>query len=149
MKNLKLFSTLADYESQKIVLDAPNVCYVEESTEAKFMKENPYKEYFTFVALADTTITVSGIKYNANLNITSISYSLDDGNTWVTTEAPTSGTTAKSITTPTITAGNKVIWKGIADNLGIDQNNSVRFSATGYVEVYGNIISLFKGDDFI
>ena len=94
--------------------------------------EKPYEEqYLTFEALEDGTFS-----FTQN----DLQYSLDDGITWQTLTAGTS--------TPTISAGNKILWKqtGLTPTLyeGIG-----KFSSTNKFNVYGNIMSLYYGDDFI
>ena len=94
--------------------------------------EKPYEEqYLTFEALEDGTFS-----FTTN----DLQYSLDDGVTWQTLTAGTS--------TPTISTGNKILWKqtGLApaSNSGIGT-----FSSTKKFNVYGNIMSLYYGDDFI
>ena len=89
------------------------------------------KDYLTFEAIDDTTFTFSK---------NSLQYSLDDGSTWSTLAANTA--------TPTVTAGNKILWKQtgltatLSDGIGT-------FSATGNFEASGNIMSLYYGDNFV
>lgn len=88
--------------------------------------------YLTFKALEDGTFGFSG----ENSNI--LSYSLDNGQTWT---ALASGTSS-----PTVTAGNEIMWKGITTpttNLGIGS-----FYSTGNFDVYGNAMSIAYGDNF-
>ena len=94
--------------------------------------DKPYEEqYLTFETLEDGTFS-----FTEN----DLQYSLDDGVTWQTLTAGTS--------TPTISAGNKILWKqtGLTpvSNKGIGS-----FSSTKKFNVYGNIMSLYYGDDFI
>ena len=94
--------------------------------------DKPYEEqYLTFEALEDGTFSFSR---------NDLQYSLDDGVTWQTL-------TAESSTT-TISAGNKILWKqtGLVptSDTGIGT-----FSSTNKFNVYGNIMSLYYGDDFI
>ena len=94
--------------------------------------DKPYEEqYLTFEALEDGTFS-----FTTN----DLQYSLDDGNTWQTLTAGTS--------TPTISAGNKILWKqtGLTP---AEYNGPGTFSSTGQFNVYGNIMSLYYGDDFI
>ena len=130
MKYLKKFDTHANYETY--INDdplLPNVSYCEDIEDAH---HNPFKwdnEYLTFVALEDTTFQIT--KNGA-------SYSTDDGNTWTSISAYTA--------TPTITAGNKIKWKGEitpAYNVGVGT-----FSATGQFNAQGNPMSLLLGDNF-
>lgn len=88
----------------------------------------------------------------ANVNtdyMTSISYSTDAGTTWTTTDNTSSDIT---ITTPSLPAGSKILWKGIgqsmatrntSDNYSNFTTNSAAFS------IRGNIMSLVFGDDFV
>ena len=87
--------------------------------------EKPFEEqYFTFEALEAGTFTL-GVSAN---------YSLDGGRTWTTLAANTA--------TPTIQAGDKILWRRTATRV-----NST-FTATGDFNVYGNSMSLLYGDDF-
>ena len=94
--------------------------------------DKPYEEqYLTFEALEDGTFSFT---------INDLQYSLDDGNTWQTLTAGTS--------TPTISAGNKILWK--QTGLTPDGWNGIgSFSSSVKFNVYGNIMSLYYGDEFI
>lgn len=89
------------------------------------------REYLTFTALEDTTF-----KFTRN----ELQYSLDDGTTWATLAVNTN--------TPTVTAGNKILWKqtGLTPEPGYGIG---KFSSTGNFNVSGNIMSLYYGDEFI
>ena len=88
--------------------------------------------YFKFTAIQDGTFTFSKA---------GLSYSLDNGGSWTEIAANTA--------TPTVTAGNDILWK---NNRSIDTNsggNGIgKFSATGQFTVSGNIMSLVHGDNF-
>ena len=88
------------------------------------------KDYLTFEAIEDATF-----KFTKN----SLQYSLDDGSTWTTLAANTA--------TPTVLAGNKILWK----QTGLTPSSSGIgiFSATGNFEASGNIMSLYYGDGFV
>ena len=88
-------------------------------------------QYLTFEAIEDGTFTFTGKNSN------SLSYSLDDGQTWT---ALASGSAS-----PTVTAGNKIMWKGTCTP---SNTGSGKFSATANFNVQGNIMSLLFGDDF-
>ena len=76
--------------------------------------------------------------------ITSISYSTDNGASWVTVNNTSEEVV---ITTPTIPAGSGVLWKGIAT--GISTGSAVsKFSSTASFDASGNIMSLLYGDAF-
>ena len=100
----------------------------------------PEHEYLTFIALEDGTFSFN--IYNSSNKIISVSYSIDNGQTW--TESNLSSVSSITITTPTIIAGNKILWKGQGSAY-----NSCRFSSTGRYEIRGNIMSILYGDNFI
>ena len=96
--------------------------------------DKPYEEqYLTFEALEDGTFS-----FTEN----DLQYSLDDGVTWQTL--------TKGTSTPTISAGNKILWKqtGLAPNSS-EYSGIGKFSSTNKFNVYGNIMSLYYGDEFI
>ena len=88
-------------------------------------------QYLTFEALENGTFTFTGTSSN------SLSYSLDDGTTWTAL--------ASGVASPTVTSGNKIMWKGITTppNYGIG-----KFSSSGRFNAYGNIMSITYGDNF-
>lgn len=85
-------------------------------------------------------------------HVQSVSYSIDGGSTWVTT--PNVDNTLVTITTPSVPAGAKVLWKGIGckyANNGIfnDAYNSRFVMGATRFKVYGNMRSMLYGDDFV
>jgi len=91
----------------------------------------PAEHYLTFTAVENGTFSFSKA---------GLSYSLDEGVTWTALSAGSS--------TPTVTAGNKVMWK---NNMVITPENYYgmgQFTSTGIFDVSGNIMSLRGGDDF-
>ena len=107
----------------------PNVSYCKDNKEVHY---NPWvwaETYLTFVALEDGTFTFS---------TNAVNYSLDNGETWTSLAADTAS--------PTVTAGNKIMWKG---TLTPSSSNGIgKFSATGNFDVQGNAMSLLFGDNF-
>jgi len=80
----------------------------------------------------------------------SFSYSVDEGETWTTFETPNDTFEGMALETPTIHAGEKVLWKGIGNINYVDQFPALcHFTSTGNYSVYGNIMSLSYGDEFI
>ena len=132
MEYLKLFSSHTDYEEYVSggTMVKPNVSYCEDVKDVHY---NPYvhdysQDYLTTVALENGTITFTPTESNA------ISYSTDNGNTWV------EGNSVNVVN------GDKVLWKGmmtpsVYDGIG-------KFSSTCNFDVQGNIMSLIYGDDF-
>lgn len=87
------------------------------------------QQYLTFVARENCTFALSR---NA------VQCSLDGGNTWTTLAANTNS--------PTVTAGNKIMWKG---NLTPVTNYGIgKFTSDGKYDVEGNIMSLLYGSNF-
>ncbi len=91
------------------------------------------QDYLTFVALEDGTFSFSGTS-TANC----LSYSTDSGTTW--------SEPARYITTPTITNGNTVMWKG--NLIPMPSYGSGTFSATNNFNAEGNVMSCLFGDEF-
>lgn len=89
------------------------------------------KDYLTFVALENGTFKFNG---------SSINYSLDDGSTWVSL--------ASNTNSPTVNAGNKILWK-LSGKTASSDNGVGTFSSTNRFNVEGNIMSLVYGDDFL
>jgi hypothetical protein len=97
-------------------------------------------QYFTIESLQDS----NEIKMNRNKtpNNPILSYSLDDGETWTTT------TISGAVTFATINTGDKIIFKGNNTKYATVWDTYNFFNATKQFKVYGNIMSLFNGDDF-
>ena len=128
-KYLKLFKTHSDYVNDRKNLILPNVSYCEDNNEVHYNPWTWAEEYLTFVALEDGTFTLS---------TNAVSYSLDNGETWTNLAANTAS--------PTVTVGNKIMWKG---TLTPTSSNGIgAFSATGNFNVQGNAMSLLYGDNF-
>ena len=104
------------------------------STDCGYVPPTPggyENQYLTFEAIEDGTFTFRGKDDESFLTL---SYSLDGGQTWTAEE--------RNPESPTITTGNKIMWKGTCTP---DTGN---FSSTGTFKVYGNIMSIVHGDDF-
>ena len=93
-----------------------------------------HPDYMAFTALEDGTF--SFVKEGNPTG--SVSYSLDNGSSWNTLNYGDS--------TPTVTTGSKVLWKG--NYKGTSDSDYGSFSSTGKFNVSGNIMSLMYGDDF-
>lgn len=91
------------------------------------------KQYLTFIPVVDATFSWAHGATSGTLE-----YSTNDGQTWVTI--------ANGESTPTITAGSKVIWRG---NLEPSSSYGIgTFSASGNYNAYGNIMSLLYYDNY-
>ncbi len=85
------------------------------------------KQCLTFEALEDGTFQF----------VKAVQYSLDEGNTWTSLAANTA--------TPTVLAGQRIMWKGTYTPANATNN----FSSTGRFNVEGNPKSVCYGDNFI
>lgn len=108
---------------------------------------NIVPNYFATEAIESGTFTFTyptGVPTGMH---SSMSYSLD-GKTWTTLQNVDS--TLVSITTPTISAGGKVYWKGTGYGLTYERSNNyyAYFSGSGNFNVSGNLMSLIYGDSF-
>jgi len=86
--------------------------------------------YLTFEAITSGTFSFS---------TNNIQYSTNNGSSWTTLTAGSS--------TPTVAAGNKIMWK----QTGLTPTSSSgigTFSSTGNFNISGNVMSLHYGDDF-
>ena len=135
-KYIKLFSSHSDYEDFVETTDfvLPNVSRCDSEKDVHYTPVLSYQDYLqkylTFIPEENTTFSFS---------TNNINYSLDNGTTWITLTAGQS--------TPTINAGNKILWKAS----GLTPTSSAgigTFSSTGKFEAYGNTMSLVYGDNF-
>lgn len=104
------------------------------------------KNYLAFEALEDGTFTLTIPSGSTTAMITNVDYSVDGGATWVTTQNVDSQEVV--ITTPTITSGSMVLWRGNAKKYGVSTAVYSKFSSTGQFNVSGNIMSLLYGKNF-
>lgn len=98
------------------------------------------QDYFTIESLQDSNEIK--MQRSGSPNNPTLSYSLDDGETW--TIATISGTKSFG----TINTGQKIIFKGNNTKFANDWDKYNYFNATKQFKVYGNIMSLFNGDEF-
>ena len=98
------------------------------------------QDYFTIESLQDSNAIK--MQRNKTPNNPTLSYSLDDGETWTTT------TISGTVTFATINTGDKIIFKGINNRISTAWDTYNYFNGTKQFKVYGNIMSLFNGDDF-
>ena len=152
------FNTITNYNiwksSDRYV--QPNASYISNDNIVVTLPPPDYsKDYLTFEAIENGTFTLEiGSNIGTSL-LTSISYSIDNGQTWITTNNEDNNTV--TITTPTINQGDTVLWKGIGTSMSTATKDTAaasrpaacsRFSSTGNFNVSGNIMSLLYGDNF-
>jgi hypothetical protein len=105
-------------------------------------------EYLTFEALESGTFTLTIGSAVTTGDVVSVSYSLDNGETWTTTNNVQGQKV--TITTPTVNAGDEVLWKGNAVRMAnkSNENSASTFSSTANFNARGNVMSLLYSDDF-
>ena len=159
MKNITLFDTHNNYETYiNGTPILPNVSYCENAMDCHYTpKPHDYsKDYFTIKSLNDDMKIYFGSNNDLGSSI-NLSYSVDDGNTW--TEANTSSMSwGDQIYLTTINTDEKVLFKGINEAFGDQDGYSAHLDAyrddygqglSVYgIEVEGNIMSMFYGDNF-
>ena len=133
---LKLFENHNQYTAYTASTEfiTPNVSHCIQEIEVHYNPIVPpdySQEYLTFKALEDGTF-----KFTKAIN-----YSTDGGTTWVALAANTA--------TPTITSGNKIMWKAELTPSSSNPRGIGTFSSTGNFSVEGNPMSLLFGDNFI
>lgn len=109
---------------------------------------HPYLHKSTgFIALEDGAFSFSGTSKDNIHN--SVSYSLDNGQTWVALP--------NGEYTPTLHAGDRILWKGINHPIGTAEDSGASedtylgigtFSSTCRFSLEGNPLSLIYGDNF-
>lgn len=99
------------------------------------------KDYLTFVSETDNNV----ISMENKMQASSISYSLDNGATWVTKQLPKS--TSTNIVT--LNQGQSVILKGNGGFVGRYPTSMYSwFKSTGLFRIEGNLMSIYNGDNF-
>lgn len=98
-------------------------------------------DYFTVESLEDNN-TINFNKNGSPSNI-SISYSIDNGSTW------TDLTLSSSTLLSTVNTGGKILIKGVNNRISTAWNNYYRIHTSKTFKVYGNVMSLLFGDNFI
>lgn len=109
------------------------------------------KQYLTIEMLEAGSI---GFKLATQLTVTRFSgaaYSTDGGSTW--TSVPNVADTLVEVEIPNLSAGDKVLWKGVGSQLsmysGASDAYSTKFVLPNKCIVYGNIASMLYGDNFV
>ena len=94
------------------------------------------KQYLTFIPVVDTSF-----RWAQRATSGTLEYSTNEGQTWVTI--------ANGESTPTITAGSKVIWRGNLKPNTTSSNGGIgSFSANDNYNAYGNTMSLLYYDNY-
>lgn len=109
------------------------------------------KQYLTIEMLEAGSI---GFKIATNTTLaqySGASYSTDGGSTW--TSVPNVASTLVEVSIPNLSAGDKVLWKGVGSKMSMYSGNadtySSKFVLPNKCNVYGNIASMLYGDNFV
>lgn len=101
------------------------------------------KDYFTIESLVDNnSVKIQNVSCN---QLPVFYYSTDDGQNWSSITAVKGSTQ----TVTTINNGDKIIFKCSINKLGTAWNQYNKFTCSGNFKVYGNIMSLLYGDNFV
>ena len=157
MYYLKLFQNHSQYnEFAGGGMLKPNVSHCVSENEVHYNPINYSKEYFTLEPIEDGTFTISINKGVTTNEVRSISYSLDNGETWVKTD--NIDNQIVTITTPTVLNKQKVLLKGDADSLAYSTGATTTtltggtgatiIGSTCKFNAMGNVMSLLFGDEF-
>ena len=155
MKYLKKFETHSGYETYKNSQDylTPNVSYCVEQTEVHYAKyvRDYSKEYFTIEALEDGNVYFRYLSFATTTDQRYMEYSKDNGQTWTRT---TNVDNEEVVMTISMTIGEKALVRGDNDTLAsYNESEDCYYNQFFYSDiefsVYGNIMSLIHGDDFI
>jgi hypothetical protein len=131
-------STSARTISGTYVYNGMNIEY---SLTQEGQDEVPYAErYLTLDIL--TNGNIKWISYGGIPSKT-ISYSKNNGSTWTEITASSTGTSID------VSAGDKVLFKGLNTSYAASKDAYTAFGGTSTFNVYGNIMSLVYGDNFI
>ena len=145
---LKKFETTPDYENyiQGVGAILPNVSLCEDTNGVHYNPKHDYsQDYFTTIAKGDGefTLKIESAVYTSELSY--ISYSKDNGETWVRTDNRDYATVNITVD---VNEGDKVLWKGKGLRLtsGYQSPSGSTFLATTDFTVEGNIMSLLSSD---
>lgn len=146
-KYLKLFENHAQYEEYISGKGAviPNVSHCIQEVEVHYKPKKDYAAmYLTFEILTDGTIEWNEYGGKRDYIAKTIYYSKDDGENWNVLDNSNSNVSID------VEEGEKVIFKGENEWYGeiSDYDYWNNFRGTAEFNLYGNILSLFYGDDF-
>lgn len=152
MKYLRKHETADEfqtYSESQIENDRPNTSYVEEQSKVYFTDKDYLKEYLTFKSLG-----ANGIGFRFGYSVSTgytpyIEYSVNDGE-W---ERITNRNNAEVIDSIQVNEGDTIRWRSVSKEFcnkyyTEDEGYFSNFVTYGQFNVYGNIMSIFYGDNF-
>lgn len=149
MRNFRIFDSASTYEefteSENYVL--PNVSLVMEDGSVHY-KEDYTKEYLTIEALATGYISFKIASLLTEDDLPYVEYSVN-GNDWI--QVDNVNDTQVDVRVQ-VNGGDNVRWRANAERISINTSYTNQyfsdFGSNIRFNVYGNIMSLFYGDDF-
>jgi len=154
-KYLKLFSNHSGYTGYKRSdsFVRPNVSYCIEQNDVHYNPSDYSNEYLTFVSPSATTMTWYYYSRD-DLTYKTIYYSKDDGDTW-TEVTQENNTVSMGANERVMVKGNNTHYakgtyiKGGNGGISVGGYHQFIFGLDDEIRVYGNVMSLIYGDDFI
>lgn len=152
MKYLRKHETADEfqtYSQSQIENDRPNTSYVEEQSKVYFTDKDYLKEYLTFKSLGANGIGFRFGDYVTTGYTPYIEYSVNDGE-W---ERITNRNNAEVSYSIQVNEGDTIKWRSVSKRFANyyyseDRRDFSNFITDGQFNVYGNIMSIFYGDNF-
>lgn len=148
MKYLRKFNSHSSYVSPNVSAEHRwDVTWCRQEKEVHYKAYHDYsQDYFTLVALEDNCEFSIMFDRNLQNNVNSVSYSLDNGQTWTTLDISTGNYNNETVVLGTVNINQKILVKG--DAICYAPNRCTTFSADKFYIVEGNIMSLLYDDQF-
>ena len=150
MKYFKYFNTHNEYLNFKNTNDGsqPILSFCQNEILDHFDKRTYNNKYLTFIILADGIIHFDYNQYITTSQATYLEYSFDNGLTWTRITNLDNELVSETIN---VSKGDKIIWRGINKSFSLYNSSyfSHFYSEDTSVKIYGNIMSLLYGDEFI
>lgn len=157
MKYLRKHETADEfqtYSQSQIENDRPNTSYVEEQSKVYFTDKDYLKEYLTFKALGAGGIGFRFGSIVSTVNTPYIEYSVNGGE-W---ERITNSNNTEISDSIQVNEGDTIRWRSVSkrfygsnsysDYHTENYGNFSNFITYGTFDVYGNLMSIFYGDNF-
>ena len=146
MKNLRQFETESQYETVKEGFEYPTVSYVTNTDTVHYMEKPPHdysKDYLTFEALEDATISI--YTFSESIGKMTFYYKVDNENNWQSKDA-WYGVGETTDLCSLLTGQKLQIY--CTRNHYYDYYDKIKFNINNRVNISGNILSIFYGDQF-
>ena len=148
MRYLRKFNSHSSYVSPNVSVEHKwDVTWCRQEKDVHYKAYHDYsQDYFTLVALEDNCEFSIIFDKNLQDNVNSVSYSLDNGQTWTTIDTSTGNYNGVTVVLGTVNINQKILVKG--DAVCYAPSDCTKFAANKLYKVEGNIMSLLYGDQF-